>query len=149
MTSSFLKQIVINYVDTDAGGVVYHANYLAFMESARSALLRQAGFPASVLRDKFNLVFVVTESNLKFKKPAYLDDELEVSVAVTSMRGASIVCHQQVTRCGEQQSQELQTNELLVDATIRIATITADTFLPCRIPSELRHVFAQFNIHSA
>jgi len=142
--NSFSKKIVINYVDTDAGGVVYHANYLAFMESVRSGLLRRAGFPALVLRDKFNLVFVVTESNLKYKKPAYLDDELNVSVAVSSLRGASMVCHQQVTRCNDELSEEL-----LVDATIRIATITADTFLPCKIPSELRHVFAQFHIHSA
>lgn len=144
MMDRYSKQIVINYVDTDAGGVVYHANYLAFMESVRSDLLRQAGFPASVLRNKFNLVFVVTESNLKFKKPAYLDDELDVSVAVTSLRGASIVCHQQVTRTNKEQSKEL-----LVDATIRIATIANDTFLPCKIPSELRQVFEQFHIHSA
>ena len=138
MTNVFSQSIEINYADTDAGGVVYHANYLAFMERTRSSCLRHAGLPVTVLRDQFNVVFVVTESNLKYRKPAFLDDTLTVSIAVLALRGASVLCHQQVTRA----------EQVLVDAKIRIATITADTFLPCKMPLELRQVFTQFQINS-
>ncbi|MBX2867097.1 MAG: YbgC/FadM family acyl-CoA thioesterase [Acidiferrobacterales bacterium] len=138
MTNVFSQSIEIDYADTDAGGVVYHANYLTLMERTRSACLRHAGLPVTVLRDQFNVVFVVTESNLKYLQPAFLDDTLNISIAVSALRGASILCHQQVTRA----------ERVLVDAKIKIATIAADTFLPCKMPSELRRVFAQYQIHS-
>ncbi len=138
MTAGFSLPIQIDYVDTDAGGVVYHANYLAFMERVRSACLRQGGFPVSELKQRFNLVFVVTESSLKFHRPAVLDDVIDVSIEVLAIKGASVHCRQQVTRLGE----------LLVDATIRIATITSDTFSPCKIPPVLREVFERHRIDS-
>jgi len=139
VSDSFSIPIEINYEDTDAGGVVYHANYLAFMERARSAFLRRSGLPLSELKEKHNMLFIVTETSLRFRKPAFLDDIVDVSVQIQELKRVSVTCTQQVTRAGE----------VLVDATIRIATITADTFSPCRMPQVLSEIFDGYQIEYA
>lgn len=124
----FSIPVVINYEDTDAAGVVYYANYLAFMERARNACLRAAGFPLATVRDELNVVFVVTEANLRYRRPATLDDVVDVTLGVETARGASVTFVQQVRRNGE----------LLVDGRIRVGTLASDTFSPCRIPDVIR-----------
>ena len=124
----FSLPIVINYEDTDAAGVVYYANYLGYMERARNACLREAGFPLSRVRDEHQTVFVVTEASLRYRIPAQLDDEISVTLAVLDIRGASMVFSQRVFR----------DQTLLVDGRIRLATLHSDTFSPCRMPEVIR-----------
>ena len=125
MTDSFDFQhpVRVYWEDTDAGGVVYHAQYLAFMERARSEWMRGIGFGQESLREA-NLCFVVRSMSIDFRLPAKLDDLLSVSVRLAQCRGASLVIAQDVRR-GE---------ELLVGAEVRVAAVSADRFRPVPIP---------------
>ena len=135
----FSISVRINYEDTDAGGVVYYANYLAYMERARNACLRELGFPLSELQNNQKLVFVVAEANIKYKLPARLDDVINITLAVVKIKGASVYLSQQVLRGGN----------LLVDATIKLVTLNSDTFSPCRMPVKLRQSLEQHHIEYA
>ena len=132
----FSIPVIINYEDTDAAGVVYYANYLAYMERARNACLREAGFPLSRVVDELGVVFVVAEAHLRYRRPARLDDVVDVTLEVDTARGASVTFRQQVQRDGE----------LLVDGRIRVGTLTSDTFSPCRLPDNIRHAFDDYRI---
>ena len=132
----FSIPVVINYEDTDAAGVVYYANYLGYMERARNACLRQAGFPLAMVRDELNVVFVVTEARLRYRRPARLDDVVDITLEVETARGASVTFVQQVRR----------DDDLLVDGRIRVGTLTSDTFSPCRIPDIIRHALDDYRI---
>jgi acyl-CoA thioester hydrolase len=132
----FSLPVVINYEDTDAAGVVYYANYLAYMERARNACLREAGFPLTTVREEYHTVFVVAEVNLRYVSPARLDDEISVTLGVREMRGASMKFVQQVLRGGE----------LLVDGCIRLATLRSDTFSPGRMPEVIRQALERHRI---
>ena len=135
----FSISVRINYEDTDAGGVVYYANYLAYMERARNACLRELGFPLSELQRNQKLIFVVAEANIKYKLPAHLDDIVEVTLAVSKIKGASVALTQQVLRGGS----------LLVDAAIKLVTLNSDTFSPCRMPVKLRQSLEQHHLEYA
>jgi acyl-CoA thioester hydrolase len=117
----------VYWEDTDAGGVVYHAQYLAFMERARSEWMRARGWGQELLRARDDLVFVVRAMDIDFRAPARLDDQLHVSVALLECRGASFVVAQQVTRG----------DALLIEAKVRIAALAAATFRPRAIPEPL------------
>jgi acyl-CoA thioester hydrolase len=132
----FSLPLPINYEDTDAGGVVYYANYLAYMERARNACLREMGYPLTNLITQYKTIFVVAEANLKYLSPARLDDTIDVTLEVLDVRAVSIRFAQQVLKSGE----------LLVDATLKLATLNSDTFSPCKIPAELRLSLEQFQI---
>ncbi len=114
----------VYYEDTDAAGVVYYANYLKFMERARTEWLRAAGFDQSVLRDELGVVFVVRALAADYAAPARFDDRLDVSVAVLSARGSVLELAQAVTREGVS----------LVTATVRIVCVNTPAFKPVRIP---------------
>ncbi len=128
MTTPFHWPARVYWEDTDAGGVVYHARYLAFMERARTEWLRARGWGQDILRARDDLVFVVRAMEIDFRAPARLDDQLEVSVALVECRGASFVVAQQVL-CGDR---------LLIDATVRVAALAASTFRPRAIPEPLQ-----------
>ena len=113
--------------DTDAGGVVYHARYLAFMERARSEWMRALGWDQGVLRDRDDQVFVVRAMDIDFRAPARLDDQLQVSVRLLECRGASFSVGQRIERDGA----------LLVEARVRIAALRASDFRPRPIPDAL------------
>lgn len=117
----------VYWEDTDAGGVVYHAQYLAFMERARTEWLRAHGHGQEVLRGEHDLVFVVREMRIDFRRPARLDDALQVSVALSQCRRASLVITQSV----------LRGDEHLVEAEVRIAALGAASFRPRAIPDRL------------
>lgn len=119
--------IRVYYEDTDAGGVVYHAQYLAFMERARSEWLRGLGVEQTALRETEDLVFVVRGMELDFLAPARLDDQLQVSVRLLQCRGASFSLAQRIERDGV----------LLVEAKVRIAAVRASDFRPCPIVESL------------
>ena len=97
----FRWPIRIYWEDTDAGGVVYHASYLRFLERARSEYLRHLGIEQERLRNDNNLVFVVRDIAIGFIKPARLDDVLDVTVALTERRPASLVFQQQILRAAD------------------------------------------------
>ena len=117
----------VYWEDTDAGGVVYHAQYLAFMERARTEWLRARGHGQELLRDAHGLVFAVRAMRIDFRLPARLDDELQVTVALMECRRASLVLAQEVLRGGTR----------LLDAQVRVAALGADTFKPRAVPDAL------------
>ena len=117
----------VYWEDTDAGGVVYHAQYLAFLERARTEWLRARGHGQETLREGHDLVFAVRAMRIEFRKPARLDDALQVSVALRECRHASLRLAQAIRRDGE----------LLLDAEVRIAALAASDFRPRAIPDAL------------
>lgn len=125
--AAFHWPVRVYWEDTDAGGVVYHAQYLAFMERARSEWMRGIGFGQELLRETYGLCFVVRSMSIDFRAPARLDDSLAVSVALAQCRGASLVFAQEVRRDGE----------LLVGAEVKVAAVSAETFRPQAIPDAL------------
>ena len=127
MTPSFRYRVY--WEDTDAGGVVYHARYLAFFERARSDWLLELGFPQVELRERDNRVFAVSRMDIEFLSPARLEDELEVTVDVEQSRAASVIFGQCMFR-GD--------GQLLARASVRVACLAADSFRPARAPARLQ-----------
>lgn len=127
MNRSFIHPVRVYWEDTDAGGVVYHARYIAFLERARSEWLRALGKEQDRLRAEHDLVFAVRSMRVDFRAPARLDDVLEVSAGLRDCRRASLVFAQAVHRGGE----------LLLDAEVRVAALSAATFRPRPIPEPL------------
>ena len=119
----------VYWEDTDAGGVVYHAQYLAFLERARSEWMRAQGYGQELLRLDHGLLFAVRAMRLDFLAPARLDDLLEVSASLRECRRASVVFAQAVHREGV----------LLLTASVRVAALDAGGFRPCAIPPVLYH----------
>jgi len=115
------------YEDTDAAGIVYYANYLKYLERARTEMLRAVGITHSNLLAEYNIVFVVRRCVSEYRKPARLDDLLLVHTHIVSIRGASVDLTQDVI-CGE---------DILVESELRLACITSDE-APTRIPGKLR-----------
>lgn len=134
MAEPFCFPVRVYWEDTDAGGVVYHAQYLAFMERARSEWMRALGLHQDALRRAHDLVFVVRAMATDFRAPARLDDQLQVSVALIECRGASLVLAQRVEREGV----------LLVEASVRIASLRASSFRPCAIPPAIAALLLPF-----
>ncbi len=117
----------IYYEDTDAGGVVYYANYLKFFERARTDFLRTLGISQSELSQKENLVFVVRKCEVEYVFPARLDDEIEVSVEIKKISAASISMEQKMTKFGK----------ILSTLNIDLVCVAADNFKPKKIPSSI------------
>lgn len=124
---AFQHELRIYWEDTDAGGVVFYANYLKFMERARTEWLRGLGHEQEALRRDQGLMFVVSETALRYLAPARLDDWLRVTVHPAEIGRASMTIDQQVWR-GEQ---------LLTEGRIRIGCVEADTLKPVRIPAHI------------
>ena len=127
MTAGFEWPVRVYWEDTDAGGVVYHAAYLAFMERARSEWLRSLGIDQAALRATERVQFTVVEMSLKWLRPARYDDLLTVTAGVAGRAGASIDFVQSVRRGAE----------TLLEATVRVAAIDAGTLRPRRLPAGL------------
>jgi acyl-CoA thioester hydrolase len=118
----------VYYEDTDAGGVVYHASYLRYLERARTEWLRALGYAQTQLKQEQSLVFTVVGMTLQFLKPARLDDLLQVRSQVQVSGGASVQFEQQILRDADQ----------IVSASVRVACLDAVTFRPRRLPAALR-----------
>jgi len=123
----FRWPVRVYYEDTDSGGVVYYANYLRFMERARTEWLRSLGFEQDRLAREQGLIFAVTEAELRFLRPARFNDALEVVARVIERRRASLRFAQTVVRDGEP----------LCEGRIRIACLDRAAFHPRSIPEEL------------
>ncbi len=115
----------VYYEDTDSGGVVYHSQYLNFMERARTEWLRALGFEQDQLRAEHKLLFAVHSMQLLYRKPARFNDALLIKSRLEKASGASMQFEQKLYR-GE---------ELLCEASVRIACLDAESFRPKSIPS--------------
>ena len=125
---TFRWPVRVYYEDTDAGGIVYYANYLRFMERARSEWLRMNGVDVAELADESQLMFTVREIHLDFLRVARLSDNLEVSVSLTRVRRVSVELEQTVTLAGE----------VLCTAQVRLACVDVDSLKPKPIPDGIR-----------
>ena len=124
----FRWPVRVYWEDTDAGGVVYHASYLRFMERARSEWLRGLGIDQSALKQATGLAFLVREMQIDFLLAALLDDELSVTVEVKQRRAASILFHQVIT-CLD--------GSCLIRAKVRVACVDVQRMRATPIPSDL------------
>ena len=120
-------ELRVYWEDTDAGGVVFYANYLKFMERARTEWLRGLGFEQETMRRDEGLMFVVSDTALRYLAPARLDDWLRVSVVPAEVGRASLVIDQQVWR----------DETLLTQGRIRIGCVDAISLKPVRIPARI------------
>jgi acyl-CoA thioester hydrolase len=123
----FLHALRVYWEDTDAGGVVFYANYLKYFERARTEWLRSKGFGQHRLRAETGAIFVVTDTAVSYREPARLDDRHDLTVHVVETGGASLTFRQEARRAGA----------VLAVGTIRIGCVDAGTFKPRRIPNEL------------
>lgn len=129
MKQVFTLAIRVYYEDTDAGSVVYHSQYLNFMERARTEALRSLGFAQSELRDKMGVLFVVRALEIQYQKPAVFDDELNVVTELIGMRRCLLTFKQSIRRGDEQ----------LTQAVVEVVCVDAEKFKPTSIPSEIRN----------
>lgn len=126
--SEFIWPIRVYYEDTDSGGVVYHANYLNFMERARTEWLRALGFEQTELKTELGIIFVVHSMTIAFKSPAYFNDMLEIKSRRIKMGHGSMEFLQSVTR----------NNQVLLEATVKLACVDASNFKPMGIPTVIK-----------
>ena len=124
--AEFSLDLRVYIEDTDAGGIVYYVNYLKFMERARTEYMRALGFGKDYIFNH-DLMFVVRDAAVNYRSPAQLDDELQATVSIAQLRGASMVMQQRVRR-GE---------EVLAEATITIACVDRAGVKPRRIPADM------------
>jgi acyl-CoA thioester hydrolase len=120
----------VYWEDTDAGGVVYHASYLRFMERARTEWLRAQGIDQSTFKETTGLAFLVREMRIDFLKAALLDDELRVTVSIKERRAASILFDQTIDRAD---------GTSLIHAQVRVACVDVQRMRPTQIPAGLFH----------
>ena len=125
--AAFRHALRVYWEDTDAGGIVYYANYLKFFERARTEWLRSLGVQQQQLRESTGAIFVVTDTQVRYLRPARLDDELDVTAALLDTGRASMQIAQQAWRGPE----------LLAEGDIRIGCVDATTLRPRRIPDTL------------
>ncbi|WP_417830293.1 YbgC/FadM family acyl-CoA thioesterase [Thalassospira sp.] len=126
--------LIVYYEDTDAGGIVYHANYLAFAERARSAMLNLLGFTNRNVAERHKVAIAVRHCTLDFRRAARLEDRLTVESRVIKLGGASLGFEQKIIRDGEE----------LVVIEIYLACMSLNELRAQRLPEELRTVFNQY-----
>lgn len=125
----FSLQVRVYFQDTDAGGVVYHANYLNFMERARTEWLRTHGYSNAGLMKELGVVFVVRSLKLDYLRPALLDDVLSVTAQIKDIGRSRISLLQTVQR----------KDELLAEAEVHLACVSIESFKPVSVPEVLRN----------
>lgn len=118
----------VYYEDTDAGGVVFYANYLCFMERARSEWLRALGFEQPAMAAEHGVLFVVRAVRIDYLKPSRFNDSLQVTVEVVNVGGSRIRFQQRVLRGDEE----------LVSAEVDVVCVDTASFRPARMPREMR-----------
>lgn len=128
---AFELPIRVYWEDTDAGGIVFYANYLKFFERARTEWLRSLGIGQQALRESTGGMFVVSETAVRYHRPARLDDELLVTAQLQESGRASLTIAQQAWRKTD------SAPELLCEGSIRIGWVSADRMKPERIPSSI------------
>jgi acyl-CoA thioester hydrolase len=125
----FSWPIRVYYEDTDSGGVVYYANYLKFMERARTEFLRNLGFEQNQLKQEQGIIFAVHSLSIRYIKPAVFNDELMIITKIIHSGKASLTFNQTIERCTE--------GSLMCDAEVKIACLDAEKFLPVAMPEQI------------
>jgi len=120
----------VYFEDTDAGGVVYHSNYLNFFERARTEMMRAYGLSMTELKQQHNLIWVVLDINARFRQAAKLDDELLVTAEVTWIKGVRQGFRQQITR--------KEDGVLIATAELTAVMLHADSLKPARMPAWIK-----------
>jgi len=128
----FRHPVRVYWEDTDAGGIVYYANYLRFFERARTEWLRALGVEQQALRAGSGTIFVVTDVRVAYRSPARLDDDLDVTVLLDHAGRVALEVAQQARRGGT----------VLAEGQVRIGCVDAQTLRPCRIPTQILDVLA-------
>lgn len=126
--STFDWPVRVYYEDTDGGGVVYHANYLKFMERARTEWLRSLGFDQSELRRESGVIFVVRQIAIQYRRSALFDDALIVRTSLARTGRSLLVFNQTICR----------DETVLIEATVEVACVSAAEYRPVSIPSAVR-----------
>ena len=127
MAKKFSFTVKIYYEDTDAGGVVYYANYLKFLERARSEAIYSLGYTNSSILERFGVLLIVKSCNIEYKKPARFEDTLEIISEIKSFTKTSFLMKQSISRI----------NEIISDAEIHIVSVDKNG-KPSKIPEDLK-----------
>lgn len=133
MHENFYHKLKVYYEDTDSGGVVYHANYLKYLERARTEALFSIGFSNRKVQEKFNSLIIVKSCNIEYKKSAHLEDELSVRSFVKSITKTSFFMNQIITK----------SDEIIVEAQIHLVFINSEG-KPVKIPNEIYSKFKPY-----
>ena len=133
MHENFFHNIKVYYEDTDTAGVVYYANYLKYLERARTEALFSVGFSNKKVQDKFNSLIIVKSCNIEYKKSAHLEDELKIRSFVKSITKTSFLMNQIITR-GE---------DTIVEAQVHLVFINKES-KPVKIPDEIYSKFKPY-----
>jgi acyl-CoA thioester hydrolase len=126
--SEHVIDIRVYYEDTDAGGIVYHSNYLNFAERARCEMMRDLGHECSALQKDTGIMFVLKAAELDYIAPSKLDDALQVATTVAYMKNTSFQLHQNVRKDGKD----------ICRMIVTLVCVNTDTIKPVRLPDELR-----------
>jgi len=119
----------VYFEDTDSGGVVYHANYLNFMERARTEWLRTLGFEQTILKSELGIIFVVHSMSIQFKSPARFNDLLEIKSQLVKIGYSSFEFLQTIVR----------KDEVMLVASVKLACVNVASFKPVRIPAIIKN----------
>ena len=133
MHENFFHELKVYYEDTDSGGVVYYANYLKFLERARTEALFSIGYSNNKIQQDFNSLIIVKSCNIEYKKPAYLEDELTIRSFVKSITKTSFFMNQIITR----------NNEVIVEGQIHLVFVNKDG-KPKKIPEQIYSKFKPY-----
>ena len=133
MHENFFHNLKVYYEDTDSGGVVYYANYLKFLERARTEALFSIGFSNKKIQDQFNSLIIVKSCNIEYKKPAFLEDELKVRSFIKSITKTSFFMNQIITK----------NEETIVEAQVHLVFISTEG-KPVKIPDEIYSKFKPY-----
>ncbi len=125
--------VKIYYEDTDAGGVVYHANYIKFCERGRTELLNACGYKNSDLAEKLDVMFVVRHIDADYLKPAFLEDELTLTTTIKAMKNSSLIMQQILTKG----------DNTIFKADITLVCVTQNPVKPTKIPPVIRKAFLE------
>lgn len=134
LDKTFRLDVRIYWEDTDAGGIVYHSNYLRYMERARTEMLRSLGFYQQQMKETGEALIVVSKLEIAYRRPAKLDDLLTIHTRVESLKHASIVFEQTITRG----------DEVITQGRVRCASINAATGAPTEISPHIRQAFLDY-----
>ena len=137
MHENFFHKIKVYYEDTDSGGVVYYANYLKYLERARTEALFSIGFSNKKILDKFGSLIIVKSCNIEYKKSAYLEDYLQIKSFVESISKTSFLMNQSI----------FKDKELIVEAKIHLVFIN-EKFKPVKIPEKILLDFKPYTFSS-
>lgn len=126
--------IRVYYEDTDAGGIVYHAQYLNFAERGRTEFLRNIGFQCSDVHNDLGLIFVVRKIEIDYLKTAHLDDLLQLETTIFEIKNSSFIMHQRTVRDGE----------VIADMEVVIVSVDTKEYKPVRLPKNIKEAFQSY-----